>query len=94
MTVVNNTESMPLDDGDSRVGKHVKMDKRTLSGYWLASPPLLFLVVFFLVPSALLLIASFWTAKTFSMEPAATLANYAKALSASGFYDSLFERHA
>ncbi len=90
MNVVNNSEPILLDERESQAGKHVKIDKKTLSGYLLASPPLFFLVVFFLIPSVLLLVASFWTAKTFSMEPAATLANYAKALGASGFYDSLW----
>ncbi|OPA86046.1 ABC transporter permease [Pseudomonas fluorescens] len=90
MTVVNNSEPITLQNGDEQAAKRTKIDKKTLSAYWLASPPLVFLLVFFLVPSVLLLVASFWTAKTFSMEPAASLASYARALGASGFYDSLW----
>lgn len=66
------------------------IDRKTLTAYLLSAAPLLFLVVFFLIPALLLLIASFWTAKTFSMVPAATIANYVRALGASGFYDSLW----
>ena len=90
MNVVNNSEPIILDSQASHTDQRGKIDKKILSGYWLASPPLFFLVVFFLIPSVMLLVASFWTSKTFSMAPAATLSNYARALSASGFYDSLW----
>ncbi|WP_057423664.1 ABC transporter permease [Pseudomonas amygdali] len=63
---------------------------REWAQYILSAPPLLFLLIFFLIPSALLLVSSFWRAKPFSMVPATTVANYLKALSNIGFYDSLW----
>jgi spermidine/putrescine transport system permease protein len=90
MNVIDNRDAVALATPVAEPRRRMSMDKKTLTGYLLASPPFLFLMVFFLVPSVLLLVASFWKAQTFSMEPAATVVSYARALSASGFYSSLW----
>ncbi|WP_166361569.1 ABC transporter permease [Pseudomonas akapageensis] len=90
MNAVNQSKPVVVGAEASVPIKTVSIDKKALSGYLLATPPLLFLIIFFLVPSILLFVASFWTSKTFTMIPAATIANYARTLSASGFYDSLW----
>jgi spermidine/putrescine transport system permease protein len=90
MNVINNSDAVALDTPTQEPRQRAAMDKKTLTGYLLASPPFVFLLVFFLIPSILLLVASFWKAQTFSMEPAATLVSYARALGASGFYSSLW----
>ena len=65
-------------------------DKKRFTPFYLAGAPFAFLLVFFVIPAILLLISSFWLSKSFTMIPAATLANYARVLGASGFYDSLW----
>ncbi|MFH6565612.1 ABC transporter permease [Pseudomonas kulmbachensis] len=65
-------------------------DRRAWTPYFLSAPPLVFLVVFFIIPSILLLISSFWLSRPFSMVPAATISNYVRALSNMGFYDSIW----
>ncbi|WP_435609779.1 ABC transporter permease [Pseudomonas knackmussii] len=88
--LANESNTVLRDDQTVKPTSTPSIDKKTLTAYLLSAAPLLFLVVFFLIPALLLLIASFWTAKTFSMVPAATIANYVRALGASGFYDSLW----
>jgi spermidine/putrescine transport system permease protein len=62
------------------------VDRRQIAGGVLAAPPLAFLFVFFVVPTGLLFVYSFWIAKSFALIPAFTFDNYWRALSSSGFY--------
>lgn len=66
----------------------IPINRKTTAALLLASPPSAFLLIFFLIPAVLLFVASFWTSRAFVMIPDATLANYLKALAASGFYKS------
>ncbi|WP_374115040.1 ABC transporter permease [Ancylobacter mangrovi] len=55
-------------------------------GLALVTPSFLFLLVFFIVPAALLFVCSFWLAHSFRLIPAFSFDNYSRALWASGFY--------
>lgn len=50
--------------------------KRHLTGWLLASPLALVLVVFLVLPIVMITVVSFWTATEFSIEPAFSLENY------------------
>ncbi|MDO7897524.1 ABC transporter permease [Pseudomonas citrulli] len=65
-------------------------DRKRFIPFYLAGAPFAFLLVFFIIPAVLLFVSSFWLSRSFTMIPAATLANYARVLGASGFYDSLW----
>ncbi|MHA6195388.1 ABC transporter permease [Pseudomonas wadenswilerensis] len=65
-------------------------DRKRFTPFYLAGAPFAFLLVFFIIPAILLLVSSFWLSRSFTLVPAATLANYARVLGASGFYDSLW----
>jgi len=65
-------------------------DRKRFTPFYLAGAPFAFLLVFFIIPAILLLVSSFWLSRSFTLIPAATLANYARVLGASGFYDSLW----
>ncbi|USJ27982.1 ABC transporter permease [Ensifer adhaerens] len=58
------------------------------SGFGLASLPFGFLIVFFIVPVVLLFVTSFFTARSFIIEPVWNLDNYARILSAAGFWQA------
>jgi spermidine/putrescine transport system permease protein len=53
----------------------------------LVAPTTLFLVVFFIIPTALLFVYSFWQAKSFTLIPDFSIHNYWRALSAPAFYN-------
>jgi len=57
-------------------------------GFGLASLPFGFLIVFFIVPVVLLFVTSFFTARSFIIEPVWNLDNYARILSAAGFWQA------
>lgn len=52
----------------------------------LVAPTFFFLLIFFIIPTALLFVYSFWLAHSFKLIPAFSFDNYARALSAQGFY--------
>lgn len=58
----------------------LKNNKRERSGLILAMPVVLFLMVFFVIPTAMLLVYSFWRTSSFILVPDATLKNYLDAL--------------
>lgn len=60
--------------------KALRDNKRERTGLLLASPVILFLIVFFVIPTALLFVYSFWQSKSFVLVPDATLKNYVDAL--------------
>ncbi|GLK69877.1 ABC transporter permease [Hansschlegelia plantiphila] len=62
------------------------VDRKKIVGAALAAPTFLFLLVFFLIPTGLLFVYSFWLAKSFALIPALSLDNYTRALSSWGFY--------
>lgn len=64
----------------------VKIDRKQFAGGLLAAPALAFLLVFFIIPTALLFVYSFWLARSFTLVPAFSFANYDRALSAYSFY--------
>jgi len=74
--------SDPVNKGNS--------DRKRFTPFYLAGAPFAFLLVFFIVPAILLFVSSFWLSRSFTLIPASTLANYARVLGASGFYDSLW----
>lgn len=90
MNVINESNIAPGSKGASESIAKGNSDKKRFTPFFLAGAPLTFLVVFFVIPAILLLVSSFWLSKSFTMIPAATIANYARVLSASGFYDSLW----
>lgn len=55
-------------------------------GLWLAALPVLFLVVFFVVPSILLFVVSFFASKPFEAIPDWNLDNYRRIFAAKGFW--------
>jgi spermidine/putrescine transport system permease protein len=55
-------------------------------GGLLAAPMWLFVLLFFVIPSIILFVYSFWIGHSFQLEPDLTLANYIKALSTEIFY--------
>ncbi len=59
--------------------------QRILSGT-LAAPSMIFMLVFFVLPCLLLLLYSFWTARSFVIEPIFNLTNYTRTLYAGGFW--------
>lgn len=61
---------------------------RLPSGFGLASLPFGFLVCFFLIPVALLFVTSFFAARSFVIEPVWNIENYARILSAAGFWQA------
>lgn len=62
------------------------MNRKHAAGRWLAFPLGLFMLLFFVVPTLLLFVYSFWRAHTFQLEPDLTLTNYVKALTTDIFY--------
>lgn len=90
MNTINESNIAPGSKEASVTLTNDNKDKKRLTPYYLAGAPFAFLLVFFIVPAILLFISSFWLSKSFTMIPAATIANYARVLSASGFYDSLW----
>ncbi|KQV27126.1 ABC transporter permease [Rhizobium sp. Root1203] len=61
---------------------------RLPQGFGLASLPLAFLIIFFLVPVALLFVTSFWAARSFVIEHVWNIDNYARILLAEGFWQA------
>lgn len=57
----------------------MKMNSQ-MSGWFLASPAVLFMLAFFVFPSLFLVVYSFWKATAFQISPAFELSNYARAL--------------
>lgn len=57
-------------------------------GFALAGLPFGFLLVFFILPVGLLFVTSFFTARSFVIEPVWNLDNYARILSAAGFWQA------
>ena len=57
-------------------------------GFGLASLPLGFLIIFFIVPVILLFVTSFFMARSFVIEPVWNLDNYARILGAAGFWQA------
>ncbi|OWV98825.1 ABC transporter permease [Rhizobium sp. R693] len=57
-------------------------------GFGLATPPLAFLIFFFLIPVALLFVTSFFTARSFVIEHVWNIENYAKIFAAAGFWQA------
>lgn len=90
MNVINESNVAPGSKDVSDSAPKGNTDKKRLTPFLLAGAPFTFLLIFFVIPAILLLISSFWLSKSFTMIPAATIANYARALGASGFYDSLW----
>ncbi|QCJ01108.1 ABC transporter permease [Agrobacterium larrymoorei] len=64
------------------------MKKSKVSDIILAGPTILFLLVFFILPSCILLVYSFWTVRSFQLIPGFSWVNYSRSLSATGFYYS------
>lgn len=64
------------------------MQKSQVSGLILAGPTIAFLMIFFILPSVILLVYSFWTVKSFQLIPGFSIVNYERALSSTGFYVS------
>ena len=64
---------------------NVTQRQRLLSGA-LAAPTMSFMLVFFILPSLLLLLYSFWSAKSFVIDPTFNIDNYVRTLSAAGFW--------
>lgn len=56
-------------------------DRRERGGLLLAAPSFTFLVTLFVIPSLLLIVASFWTFSNYKMMPTFVLTNYLDALS-------------
>lgn len=56
------------------------------AGWGLASLPVLFLVVFFVIPVIMLFVVSFFQGRSFQITPEFNLDNYARSLSAVGFW--------
>ncbi|MBF8774070.1 ABC transporter permease [Pseudomonas fulva] len=90
MNTINESNIAPGSKEASVAVPNGNKDKKRLTPYYLAGAPFAFLLIFFIIPAILLFISSFWLSKSFTMIPAATIANYARVLSASGFYDSLW----
>ncbi|QEY64270.1 ABC transporter permease [Metapseudomonas lalkuanensis] len=59
--------------------------QRLLGGY-LASPSMAFMLFFFILPCILLILCSFWTAKSFVIDPTFNINNYTRTLGAEGFW--------
>ena len=55
------------------------------AGYWLVAPAMLYILIFFILPTCLLFVYSFWLSKSFVLIPAATIENYARAFQSAGF---------
>lgn len=60
--------------------------RQTVLSSVLAAPTMLFMLVFFVFPCVLLLLYSFWTAKSFVIDPTFNLNNYSRTLGAVGFW--------
>lgn len=60
--------------------------RRRALGIMLATPSMSFMLAFFVLPCLLLLLFSFWTARSFVIEPTFNLDNYTRTLSAAGFW--------
>ena len=58
----------------------MKENKRERTGLALAAPVVVFLFVFFIIPTGMLLVYSFWLSESFVLIPSATLENYTNAL--------------
>ncbi|CAO3311354.1 MULTISPECIES: ABC transporter permease [Pseudomonas] len=67
------------------MGLDITQRQRALSAV-LAAPSMLFMLVFFVFPCVLLLLYSFWTARSFVIDPTFNLDNYARTLAAAGFW--------
>ncbi|MBL4929434.1 ABC transporter permease [Fuscibacter oryzae] len=65
-------------------------DRRQRSGLALAAPTAVFLVIFFVVPAAVLLVYSFWISRSFQITPTLTLSNYLRALGNAGMWLSMW----
>lgn len=88
MNVINQSKLASTDACGSTPSGNA--DRKRFTPFYLAGAPFAFLLVFFIIPAVLLFVSSFWLSRSFTMIPAATLANYARVLGASGFYDSLW----
>ncbi|MDG9889978.1 MULTISPECIES: ABC transporter permease [Pseudomonas] len=60
--------------------------RQTALSTMLAAPSMAFMLVFFVFPCVLLLLYSFWTARSFVIDPTFNLNNYARTLVAAGFW--------
>ena len=69
---------------ERRVMRIVSQEDR--SGWLAALPPLAFLLIFFVVPTILLFVTSFFTARSFVIEHVFNIDNYVRTLSATGFW--------
>ncbi|MDT6942537.1 ABC transporter permease [Brucella pseudogrignonensis] len=58
------------------------------NGFGLASLPFAFLVIFFIIPVILLFVTSFFTARSFVIQPIWNVENYVRILSAPGFWQA------
>lgn len=63
----------------------VNQRQKVLSGM-LAAPSMAFMLLFFVLPSLLLLLYSFWSARSFVIDPTFNIENYARTLGAIGFW--------
>lgn len=68
----------------------LKLDRQQRMGLLLGSPTTVFLILFFVIPSVILFVYSFWSSKAFVVIPDATLKNYIDALTSRSFPGSLW----
>jgi spermidine/putrescine transport system permease protein len=64
-------------------------DRSARTGLYLAAPVILFLTIFFLIPTIMLFVFSFWRSQSFVLVPDATLANYIAALTRDATHQTL-----
>ena len=69
--------------------KALRDNRRERMGLLLAAPVVLFLTLFFLIPTAMLFVFSFWQSEAFKLIPDATLVNYQAALARSATRQTL-----
>jgi spermidine/putrescine transport system permease protein len=71
---------------ESRKSKFTNLFSAGRGGWTLASPPLAFLVVFFIIPTILLFVTSFFKAQTFVVIHEFNIGNYTRVLGTQGFW--------
>jgi putative spermidine/putrescine transport system permease protein len=75
-------------DNTAPVAEHKAAPSRTV--LWLLAPGVLWMVLFLVLPILMMIYISFWTQKTFTIEPTLTTANWVNFFTSPTYLDSLW----